>query len=161
MKKESKEKLTPGKELFENYLNAKNELVANMKRVITVLIKCNALDVNPNKATESITSDQKLSWVSSHQWQYSEGHEAIWCQHTYKPSRSWGTFDRCTIKVPLNLLGMTDKDIYKLYGEAAIKELEAKRDALQAKLKKVTEPLNDQIANVEEQMNALMKTQCT
>lgn len=159
--KKDKETLTPGKELFENYFNAKNELVANLKRVITVLIQCNALDVTPSQATESLSSDPKLSWVSGHQWQYSEGHESIWCRNTYKPSRSWGTFDSCTIRVPLSILGMTDKDIYKVYGKAAIKELEAKRDALKEKLKKVTEPLNDKIAHVEEQMNALMKTQCT
>lgn len=157
-----KEKLIPGKELFENYLEARSALISNLKRVIAILIQCDALDINPKVSLDKLKFDKNLGWVSGHQWQYAAGHEEIYCQHTYNFSRSWSNSDgRCTIKVPLSLLGMSDTDIYKLYRDVAIKELEAKKAAIEKKIQQATAPYNSQLEDVEEQMAALMKTACT
>lgn len=154
--KETKDSPVTGPEIFENYLAARNALVANLKRVIKVLIQCNALDVEPKQALDVLVGDKNLGWVSGHQWQYSSGHDTIYCQHKYKKPRAWiGPLESCTIKVQLALLGTPDQDIYKIYRDAALKDLKQKKAAIEAKIKKVTEPLKGQLDEVNEQINAL------
>ncbi len=160
--KETKDSPITGPEIFANYLTARNELVTNLKRVIKVLIQCNALDVEPKQALDVLAGDKNLGWVSGHQWQYAAGHDEIYCQHKYKKRGMWtGSFDSCTIKVPIAYLGTPDKDIYKIYRAAALKDLEAKKVAIEAKIKKVTEPLKGQLDEVECQMKTLMDTEVT
>jgi len=160
--KDTKDSPVTGPEIFANYIAARNALVANLKRVIKVLIQCNALDVEPKQALGVLVGDKNLGWVSGHQWHYAAGHEEIYCQHKYKKPRAWiGPLESCTIKVQLALLGTPDQDIYKIYRDAALKDLEAKKAAIEAKIKKVTEPLKGQLDEVEGQMKTLLDTEVT
>ena len=99
-------KETHGCELFDAYLAAKKALNTRIKQVLDILAKFNALDVTPSEAARLVA--QETTQVSSHQWRCNSGHETIYCEHSYG-HRSYGVFQKCTVKVPVKYV----PDYYK------------------------------------------------
>lgn len=152
-KKSSKTNLELGTEVFDNYINAKKALTSRIKAALDIMAQCNSLDVTPDEAIKWVARD--TTKVSSHQWRYNSGHETIYCDHMYDFR---GSFSRkCTVKLPVRFLGMTDEEILKENREAAIKALEEQRKALEARIVKVSEPINDEIGKIDAQIEALKK----
>ena len=149
----TKTSLELGTELFENYINVKKALSSRIKAVLDIMAQCNSLDVEPEDAVKWVA--RETTKVSSHQWQYNAGHETIYCQHMYDFRRS--LHNKCTVKLPVRFLGMTDAEILKENHEAAIKALEEQRKALEDRIVKVSEPINDEIAKIDAQIKALKK----
>ena len=150
-KKTTKTNLELGTEVFDNYLNAKKTLTSRIKAVLDIRAKCNSLDVEPNDAASWVA--RETTKVSSHQWQYNAGHETIYCQHMYDFRGSFNK--KCTVKLPVRFLGMTDEEILKENREAAIKALEDQRKALENQIAEVKKPINDKIAKIDAQIEAL------
>ena len=152
-KKSSKTKLELGTEIFDNYVNAKKTLTSRIKAVLDIMAQCNSLDVDPNDAAKWVA--RETTKVSSHQWQYNAGHETIYCQHMYDFRGSFNK--KCTVKLPVRFLGMTDEEILKENREAAIKALEEQRRALEDSIAEVSKPINDKIGKIDAQIEALKK----
>ena len=152
-KKTTKTSLELGTEIFENYNNAKKTLTSRIKAVLDIMAQSNSLDVVPEDAAKWVAHE--TTKVSSHQWQYNAGHETIYCQHMYDFRRS--LHNKCTVKLPVRFLGMTDAEILKENREAAIKALEEQRKALEDRIAKVSEPINDEIGKIDAQIEALKK----
>jgi hypothetical protein len=152
-KKATKTNLELGTEIFDNYLNAKKTLTSRIKAVLDILTQCNSLDVEPKDAAKWVA--RETTKVSSHQWQYNAGHETIYCQHMYDFRGSFNK--KCTVKLPVRFLGMTDEEILKENREAAIKALEEQRKALEDSIVEVSKPINDKIGKIDEQIEALKK----
>lgn len=152
-KENTKTNLELGTEVFENYLNAKKALTSRIKAALDVMAQCNSLDVEPKDAAKWVARD--TTKVSSHQWRYNSGHETIYCDHMYDFRGSY--HNKCTVKLPVRFLGMTDAEILKENREAAIKALEKQRKALKDRIAKATEPINDEIGKIDAQIEALKK----
>lgn len=152
-KKTTKTNLELGTEVFENYIKAKKALTSRIKAVLDIMAKCNSLDVEPEDAAKWVA--RETTKVSSHQWQYNAGHETIYCQHMY--DFRGNLHNKCTVKLPVRFLGMTDEEILKENREAAIKALEEQRKALEDRIVKVSEPINDEIGKIDAQIEALKK----
>lgn len=150
-KKTTKTNLELGTELFDNYLNAKKTLTSRIKAVLDIMAKCNSLDVEPKDAAKWVAHD--TTKVSGHQWRYNSGHETIYCDHMYDFRGSF--HNKCTVKLPVRFLGMTDDEILKENREAAIKALEDQRKALENQIAEVKKPINDKIAKIDAQIEAL------
>lgn len=150
-KENTKTNLELGTEVFENYINAKKTLTSRIKAALDIMAQCNSLDVEPKDATKCVA--RETAKVSSHQWQYNAGHETIYCQHMYDFRGSFHY--KCTVKLPVRFLGMTDAEILKENREAAIKALEEQRKALEDRIVKVSEPINDEIVKIDSQIEAL------
>ena len=131
-KETTKTSLELGTEVFENYLNAKKTLTSRIKAVLDIMAKCDSLDVVPKDAAKWVARD--TTKTSSHQWRYSAGHETIYCEHSYDFRGSY--HNKCTVKLPVRFLGMTDAEILKENREAAIKALEEQRKALEDQIVK-------------------------
>ena len=131
-----------GTKIYESYLKAKEALVDNLKRVVSILMETGFLDISEPNALPYF---KKLSWVSNYQWKYSEGHETIYCRASYKPSLRQG-LSFVQIKVPLRYLGMTDAEIWKELGQQKLEVLNAEREKLLAKRQAATRKIDDQIA---------------
>ena len=152
-KKTTKTNLELGTEVFDNYINAKKILTTKIKSVLDIMAQCNSLDVTPDEAIKWVARD--TTKVSSHQWRYNSGHETIYCDHMYDFR---GSFSRkCTVKLPVRFLGMTDEEILKENREAAIKALEEQRKELEDRIDEVKKPINDKIAKIDAQIEALKK----
>jgi len=154
-KETNKTKLELGTDLFENYINAKKALTSRIKAVLDIMAKCNSLDVEPKDAAKWVA--RETTKVSSHQWRYNSGHETIYCEHSYDFRGSF--HNKCTVKLPVRFLGMTDAEILKENREAAIKTLEEQRKALEDRIAKVNEPINAEIGKIDAQIEALKKEQ--
>ena len=151
MSKEKHTQTSQGSELFDNYLSIKKALTTKIKSVLDIMAQCNSLDVTPDEAIQWVARD--TTKVSSHQWRYNSGHETIYCDHMYDFR---GSFSRkCTVKIPAKYLEMSDDEILKENREAAIKALEEQRKALEDRIVKVSEPINDEIGKIDAQIEAL------
>lgn len=151
MSKENNTQTRQGSELFDNYLTIKKALTTKIKSVLDIMAQCNSLDVTPADATQWVARD--TTKVSSHQWRYNSGHETIYCDHMYDFR---GSFSRkCTVKIPAKYLEMSDDEILKENSETAIKALEAQREALENQIAEVKKPINDKIAKIDAQIEAL------
>lgn len=150
-KETTKTNLELGTEVFENYIKAKKALTSRIKAVLDIMARCNSLDVEPMDAAKWVA--RETTKVSSHQWQYNAGHETIYCQHMY--DFRGNLHNKCTVKLPVRFLGMTDEEILKENREAAIKALEEQRKALEDRIVKVSEPINDEIGKIDAQIEAL------
>lgn len=145
MSKETNAQTSQGSELFDNYLSIKKALTSRIKVVLDIMAKCNSLDVEPKDAAKWVARD--TTKVSSHQWQYNSGHETIYCQHMFDFRGNY--HNKCTVKLPVRFLGMTDEEILKENREAAIKALEEQRNALENQIAEVKKPIKDKIAKID------------
>lgn len=143
-----------GCELFDAYLAAKKALNTRIKNVLDILAKFNALDVIPSEAARLVA--QETTQVSSHQWRYNSGHETIYCEHSYG-HRSYGCFKKCTVKVPVKYLGMTDEEIAKENREAALAALEAKKAEIEAQIAEKTKSMRNHLKRITSEIDALKK----
>lgn len=150
-KKTTKTNLELGSEVFDNYINAKKTLTSRIKAALDIMAQCNSLDVEPKDAAKWVAHE--TTKVSSHQWQYNAGHETIYCQHMYDFRGSY--HNKCTVKLPVSFLGMTDEEILKENREAAIKALEEQRKALEDRIAEVSEPIHDEIGKIDAKIEAL------
>lgn len=141
-----------GCELFDTYLAAKKALNTRIKNVLEILAKFNALDVTPSEAAQVVA--QETTQVSSHQWRYNSGHETIYCDHSYG-HRSYGGFQKCTVKVPVKYLNMNDEEIVKENREAAIAALEVKKTELEAQIEEKTRPLRNSLKKIDSEIDSL------
>lgn len=67
-----------------------------------------------------------------------------------------GSFSRkCTVKIPSKYLEMSDDEILKENYEAAIKSLEAQREAIEARITKASKPLNAEIDKINKRIESL------
>ena len=152
-KKTTKTNLELGTEVFDNYINAKKALTSRIKAALDIMAQCNSLDVEPKDAAKWVAHE--TTKVSGHQWQYNAGHETIYCQHVY--DFRGNLHNKCTVKLPVRFLGMTEAEILKENREAAIKALEEQRKALEDRIDEVKKPINDKIAKIDAQIEALKK----
>lgn len=143
-----------GCELFDAYLAAKKALNTRIKNVLDILAKFNALDVIPSEAARLVA--QETTQVSSHQWRYNSGHETIYCEHSYG-HRSYGCFKKCTVKVPVKYLGMTDEEISKENREAALAELEAKKAEIEGQIEEKTRSMRSHLKKITSEIDVLKK----
>lgn len=143
-----------GCELFDNYLAAKKALNTRIKNVLDILAKFNALDVIPSEAARLVA--QETTQVSSHQWRYNSGHETIYCEHSYG-HRSYGCFKKCTVKVPVKYLSMTDEEIAKENREAAIAALEAKKAEIEGQIEEKTRSMRGYLKKINSEIDDLKK----
>lgn len=143
-----------GCELFDAYLAAKKALNTRIKNVLDILAKFNALDVIPSEAARLVA--QETTQVSSHQWRYNSGHETIYCEHSYG-HRSYGCFKKCTVKVPVKYLGMTDEEIAKENREAAIAALEAKKAEIEGQIEEKTRSMRSHLKKISSEIDVLKK----
>lgn len=150
-KETTKTNLELGTEVFENYIKAKKALTSRIKAALDIMAQGNSLDVEPKDAAKWVA--RETTKVSSHQWQYNAGHETIYCQHMY--DFRGNLHNKCTVKLPVRFLGMTDEEILKENREAAIKALEEQRKAIEDRIVKVSEPINDEIGKIDAQIEAL------
>lgn len=141
-----------GCELFDNYLTAKKALSTRIKNVLDILVKFNALDVIPSEAARLVA--QETTQVSSHQWRYNSGHETIYCEHSYG-HRSYGAFHKCTVKVPVKYLSITDEEIAKENREAALAALEAKKAEIEAQIEEKTKSMRSYLKKINSEIDAL------
>jgi hypothetical protein len=151
MSKENTTQTRQGSELFDSYLSIKKTLTSRIKAVLGIMAQCNSLDVEPKDAAKWVA--RETTKVSSHQWRYNSGHETIYCDHMYDFRGSY--HNKCTVKLPVRFLGMTDEEILKENREAAIKALEEQRKALEDRIVKVSEPINDEIGKIDAKIEAL------
>ena len=151
--KTTKTNLELGTEVFDNYINAKKALTSRIKAALDIMAQCNSLDVEPKDAAKWVAHE--TTKVSGHQWQYNAGHETIYCQHVY--DFRGNLHNKCTVKLPVRFLGMTEAEILKENREAAIKALEEQRKALEDRIAEVKKPINDKIAKIDAQIEALKK----
>lgn len=150
-KKTTKTNLELGTEVFDNYINAKKILTTKIKSVLDIMAQCNSLDVTPDEAIKWVARD--TTKVSSHQWRYNSGHETIYCDHMYDFR---GSFSRkCTVKLPVRFLGMTDEEILKENREAAIKALEEQRKAIEDRIINTNKPLHAEIDKINMRIETL------
>lgn len=77
----------------------------------------------------------------------------LYCEHMYDFRGSY--HNKCTVKLPVRFLGMTDEKILKENREVAIKALEEQRKALEDRIAKVSEPINDEIGKIDAKIEAL------
>lgn len=150
----SKAQENNGCELFDNYLAAKEALSTRIKNVLDILVKFNALDVIPSEAARLVA--QETTQVSSHQWRYNSGHETIYCEHSYG-HRSYGCFKKCTVKVPVKYLSMTDEEIAKENREAALAALEAKKAEIEAQIEEKTKSMRGYLKKINSEIDTLKK----
>ena len=143
-----------GCELFDNYLAAKKALNTRIKQVLDILAKFNALDVIPSEAARLVA--QETTQVSSHQWRYNSGHETIYCEHSYG-HRSYGAFKKCTVKVPVKYLNMTDEEITKENRDAAIAALEAKKAEIEGLIEEKTKSMRNSLKKIDSEIDSLKK----
>ena len=143
-----------GCELFDNYLTAKKALTTRIKNVLEILAKFNALDVTPSEAAQVVA--QETTQVSSHQWRYNAGHETIYCEH-YFDHRSRASFSKCTVKVPVKYLNMTDKEIAKENREAALAALEAKKAEVEELIEEKTRSMRKYLKKINSEIDDLKK----
>ena len=143
--------LEKGTYLFNTYLDAKKALVDRIKDVLEIMARCKMLDVVPSDATNYVA--QRVKDVANHQWQYNSGHETIYCQHAY--SFRHGNIEKCTVKIPVKYLGMTNDEIFVANRDAAIASLEQAKEDLDNELNRVTEPINKKKAKLDEKIAAL------
>lgn len=143
-----------GCELFDNYLAAKKALAARIKNVLEILAKFNALDVTPSEAAQVVA--EETTQVSSHQWRYNSGHETIYCEH-YFDFRSRRTFNKCTVKLPVKYLNMTDEEIAKENRDAAIAALEAKKAEIEAQIAEKTKSMRSYLKKINSEIDSLKK----
>lgn len=151
--KTTKTNLELGTEVFDNYINAKKALTSRIKAALDIMAQCNSLDVEPKDAAKWVAHE--TTKVSGHQWQYNAGHETIYCQHVY--DFRGNLHNKCTVKLPVRFLGITEAEILKENREAAIKALEEQRKALEDRIAEVKKPINDKIAKIDAQIEALKK----
>lgn len=145
---------TNGCELFDNYLAAKKALNSRIKQVLEIMAKFNALDVTPSEAAQVVA--QETTQVSSHQWRYNAGHETIYCEH-YFDHRSRASFSKCTVKVPVKYLNMTDKEIAKENREAALAALEAKKAEVEGLIEEKTRSMRKYLKKINSEIDDLKK----
>lgn len=150
----SKAQENNGCELFDTYLAAKKALNTRIKQVLDILAKFNALDVIPSEAARLVA--QETTQVSSHQWRYNSGHETIYCEHSYG-HRSYGSFQKCTAKVPVKYLNMTDEEIVKENRDAAIAALEAKKAELEGQIEEKTRSMRNHLKKIDSEIDSLKK----
>ena len=143
-----------GCELFDNYLAAKKALAARIKNVLEILAKFNALDVTPSEAAQVVA--EETTQVSSHQWRYNSWHETIYCEH-YFDFRSRRTFNKCTVKLPVKYLNMTDEEIAKENRDAAIAALEAKKAEIEAQIAEKTKSMRSYLKKINSEIDSLKK----
>ena len=143
-----------GCELFDAYLAAKKALNTRIKQVLDILAKCNALDVTPSEDAWLVA--QETTQVSSHQWRYNSGHETIYCEHSYG-HRSYGAFQKCTVKVPVKYLNMTDEEIVKENRDAAIAALEAKKAEIEWQIEEKTRSMRNHLKKITSEIDSLKK----
>lgn len=143
-----------GCELFDNYLAAKKALNTRIKQVLEIMAKFNALDVTPSEAAQVVA--QETTQVSSHQWRYNAGHETIYCEH-YFDHRSRASFSKCTVKVPVKYLNMTDKEIAKENREAALAALEAKKAEVEGLIEEKTRSMRKYLKKINSDIDDLKK----
>lgn len=142
--------LEQGTALFDTYLEAKKVLVDRIRDVLEIMARCQMLDVVPADATNSVA--QRVKDVANHQWQYNAGHETIYCQHAYSFRHG---IEKCTVKIPVKYLGMTNNELYAANRDAAIASLERAKEDLDDELNRVTEPINKKKAKLDEKLAAL------
>ena len=143
-----------GCELFDNYLAAKKALNTRIKQVLEIMAKFNALDVTPSEAAQVVA--QETTQVSSHQWRYNAGHETIYCEQ-YFDHRSRASFSKCTVKVPVKYLNMTDKEIAKENREAALAALEAKKAEVEGLIEEKTRSMRKYLKKINSDIDDLKK----
>lgn len=143
-----------GCELFDAYLAAKKALNTRIKNVLDILAKFNALDVIPSEAARLVA--QETTQVSSHQWRYNSGHETIYCEHSYG-HRSYGCFKKCTVKVPVKYLNMTDEEIAKENRDSAIAALEAKKAEIEGQIEEKTRSMRNHLKKITSEIDVLKK----
>jgi hypothetical protein len=137
------------KNVFDEYLDAKKRLVEKLKSIVTVLINTQSLDVSEPGALPYLA--KKMSWVSSYQWQYNEGHETIYCRPSYCAAMCQGC--RFTmVKVPVRYLSMSEEDILAELSAEKVKALKderkriiAQKDAALAKYDSKLEDIDAEI----------------
>lgn len=142
-------------ELFDNYLAAKKALNTRIKQVLDILAKFNSLDVNPSEATQMVA--QETTQVSSHQWRYNSGHETIYCEHSFAHRSHGMYFQKCTVKVPVRYLNMTDEEITKENREAAIAALEAKKSEIEGQIEEKTRSMRNYLKTISSEIDVLKK----
>lgn len=147
-------KETHGCELFDAYLTAKKAFTTRIKNVLEILAKFNALDVIPSEAARLVA--QETTQVSSHQWRYNSGHETIYCEHSYG-HRSYVAFQKCTVKVPVKYLNMTDEEIVKENRDAAIAALEAKKAEIEGQIEEKTRSMRNHLKKITSEIDSLKK----
>lgn len=147
-------KETHGCELFDAYLAAKKALNTRIKQVLDILAKFNALDVTPSEDARLVA--QETTQVSSHQWRYNSRHETIYCEHSYG-HRSYGAFQKCTVKVPVKYLNMTDEEIVKENRDAAIAALEAKKAEIEGQIEEKTRSMRNHLKKITSEIDSLKK----
>lgn len=77
----------------------------------------------------------------------------LYCEHMYDFRGRY--HNKCTVKLPVRFLGMTDEEILKENHEVAIKALEEQRKVLEDRIAKVSEPINDEIGKIDAKIEAL------
>ena len=144
---------TSGEDIFNEYLRIKKDVTARIKTALNIMAQCNTLMVEPPKGAYSVAHD--ITNVASHQWQFNTGHETIYCQHMYDFHR--GPYAKCTVKIPVKYLGMSEMEIIQENREAAIKALKEQRKALEDSIVKMSKPINDEIGEIDAKIKALKK----
>lgn len=129
MTKENDDITCNDKNMFDEYLDAKKKLVEKLKSIITVLVNTQSLDVSEPSALPFLA--KKMTWVSSYQWQYSEGHTTIYCRPSYCAAMTQGC--RFTmVKVPVRYLSMSEEDILAELSAEKVKALKDERKRILA-----------------------------
>ena len=117
------------KNVFDEYLDAKKSLVEKLKSIVTVLVNTQSLNVSEPSALPYLA--KKMSWVSSYQWQYNEGHETIYCRPSYCAAMCQGC--RFTmVKVPVRYLSMSEEDILAELSAEKVRALKDERKRIVA-----------------------------
>lgn len=142
-------------ELFDTYLAAKKALNTRIKQVLEIMAKYNALNVNPPEAAQAVAKE--TTQVSSHQWRYNSGHETIYCEHSYGHRSHGGSFQMCTVKVPVKYLSMKDEEIIKDNRDAAIAALEAKKADIEAQIEEKTRSMRNYLKRINSEIDDLKK----
>ena len=143
-------KAPSGDELFANYINAKNALVAKLKMVIPILLECNALSVDPPESIDKIRND--VDKIACHQWMYSKGHKDIYCLHVHFHKYRQ---EKCIIKINLGFLGMTEDELSREFRKRMLADLRKKRKSIQDKKKFMVAPLDKELTKIDQKIEKL------
>lgn len=151
--KEPDPTVDPGVALFEAYATAKKNLTDKLKSVLAILAACNNIEIGQgDEYYDAKYIGQNINTFANHQWRYCEGHQKIYCQHTYYPTSGKKSI---TVKVPVKYLGMTDDEIWDDNKDLALKALNEKKASLERKRAAVLRPVDEKISVIEEQIKSI------
>ena len=140
------------KNMFDEYLDAKKRLVEKLKSIVTVLVNTQSLNVSEPGALPYLA--KKMTWVSSYQWQYSEGHETIYCRPSYGATMCQGC--RFTmVKVPVRYLSMSEEDILEELSAEKVKALKTERKRILAQKNAAVAEYDSKLGDIDAEIKKL------